>query len=154
MFKLYIRVGNHRNHPSKHGAVRPWQHLRRQGGGDGEVEEPPETARSREEVRRRATSARHHVHKQPNSQTQPQRPNNPKPQNLQHKSMRPWQHLRKQEGGDGEVEEPPETARSREEVRRRATSARHHVHKQPNPTPTAQQPETPEPTAQKHGASP
>ena len=86
----------------QHKSMRPWQ---KQEGGDGEVEEPPETDRSdrsreQEQPAPGTTS--------PNGQTQP---HNPKPQNLQHKSMRPWQ---KQEGGDGdgEDEEPPETARS------------------------------------------
>ena len=194
---LYQRVANHHNHPSKHGAARPWQHLRKQEGGDGEVEEPPETARSGEEeqpapgttftnsqtqphnpkpqpqnlqhksmrpwqhlrkqeggngeVEEPPETARSGEEEQPapgttftNSQTQP---HNPKPQNLQHKSMRPWQHLRKQEGGNGEVEEPPETARSGEEEQPAPGTTFTNSQTQP------QQPETPEPTAQKHGTS-
>ena len=170
MFKLYTRVANHHNHPSIHGAARPWQHLRKQEGGDGKVEEPPETARSgqeeqpapgttftnsqtqphnpkpqnlqhksmrpwqhlRKQESRKAATAKLRSHlrqpeaekksnqrKAPRSQTAKPNPTmgptTRNPRNLQHKSMRPWRHLRKQEGGDGEVEEPPETARSGQE---------------------------------------
>ena len=63
-----------------------------EGGDDGDKLmshlRQPDTPRK---GRGRATSARQHVHKQPNPTPQ----HNPKPQNLHHKSMRPWQHLRK-----------------------------------------------------------
>ena len=123
MFKLYIRVANHRNHDSKHGAARPWQHLRKT------------TAKLRSHLRE--TEVTEAEKKQaPRSQTAKPNPTTRNPRNYKHKSMRPWQHLRKQEGGDydGEDEEPPETDRSDRSDRSGEEEQRQaHVHKTPQP---------------------